>query len=193
MQSLLEGSSQVCATWRVADVVGRFTRKALIVQMFGIVCSSIASGLMKSFLLEIEYRTVVSLLLPFGAVWQRETFAANPELLVFSFGNCVNLVECPHSFLHCKLVFPYSLLSNLFISFCFTVRGTEFVGIRKMILIPSFWCFTGASLRVTKPFSRDFGMQLLCQGGCRNISSPLKQWIYLQDCRTRNGASLLVS
>lgn len=92
---------------------------------------------MKSFLLGTEYRTVVSLLLPFGAVWQRETFAANPELLVFVFGNHVNLVECPHSFLHCKFVFPYSSLSNLlFLSFCFLVRGTEFVGVRKMVLVP---------------------------------------------------------
>lgn len=92
---------------------------------------------MKSFLLGTDCTTVVSFLLPFGAVWQRKTFAANPELLVFIFGNHVNLVECPHSFMHWKFVFPYSLLSNLlFLSFYFIVRGTEFVGIRKMVLIP---------------------------------------------------------
>lgn len=150
----------------------------MIVQVFGIVCSSIASGLMKSFLLGLEYRTVVSLLLPFGAVGQGETFAANPELLVFIFGNCVNLVECPHSFLHCKFVFPYSLLSNLlFISFCkrHRVCRDQEDGSHSFEERSSLWCFTGASLRVTRPFSRDFGMQVLCQGGCRNISSPLKQ------------------
>lgn len=49
----------------------------------------------------------------------------------------MNLVECPHIFMHCKFVFPYSLLSNLlFLSFYFIVRGTEFVEISKMILIP---------------------------------------------------------
>lgn len=47
------------------------------------------------------------------------------------------LVECPYCFLHCKFVFLYSLLSNLlFLSLCFIVRGTEFVGIGKMVLIP---------------------------------------------------------
>lgn len=112
-------------------------------------CSSTASGLM-SFLLGTAYRTVMSLLLPLGAVWQRETFAANPELLVFIFGNHVNLVECPHGFLHCKFVFPYSFLSNLLFFFSrFIGRGTEFVGVRKMVLIPlktDYLCYASQEL-----------------------------------------------
>lgn len=162
MQSLLEGDSQVCTTWRVADVVGNFTRESF--DCIVLLCSSIASGLM-SFLLGTEYRTVMSLLLPFGAVWQKETFAANPELLVFIFGNHVNLLEYPHSFLHCKLSLFFAFIS-FFLFRCKRHRvcrdqedGSDSFEDRL-----SLSCFTGTSLRVARPFSRDFGKLALCQG-----------------------------